>query len=135
MKTAVRYFSKTGNTKKLALAIADAIGVDAQDISTPLKEPVDVLFLGSAVYAADIDDAVKQFISSNKANIGTIYNFSTAAVASSTYRQVKKVADAHGIAMAQEEFHCRGAFTILHRNRPNAEDFAVAAAFARSIVK
>ena len=38
MKTAVRYFSKTGNTKKLAEAAASAIGTKAKDIGQPLKE-------------------------------------------------------------------------------------------------
>ena len=33
MKVAVRYFSRGGNTKKLAEAIASAIGVEAKDVS------------------------------------------------------------------------------------------------------
>ena len=48
MKTAVRYYTKTGNTKRLAEAIAQAAGVDAQPISVPLTEPVDILFLGNS---------------------------------------------------------------------------------------
>lgn len=32
MKVAVRYYSKTGNTKKLAEAIASAIGVTAKGV-------------------------------------------------------------------------------------------------------
>lgn len=134
MKIEVRYYSRTGNTEKLAMAIADAVGVKAQDVSVPLKEKTDILFLGSAVYAAGIDDEVKRFVSENKTNIGKIYNFSTAAVASSTYKQVKKLAEENSVAMSEEEFHCRGAFTIMHRNHPNAKDLQKAAEFAKNIV-
>ena len=134
MKVAVRYHSRTGNTKKLALAIAEAIGVEALEDSVPLKEKVDVLFLGSAVYAAGVDDAIKTFVAENKGNIGAICNFSTAALLSSTYKQIQKLAEEHGVKLLEQEFHCRGAFSVMHRNRPNEEDLKRAVAFAKSIV-
>lgn len=135
MKTAVRYFTRSGNTEKLALAIAEAIGVEALDVSAPLEEKADILFLGSSVYAGGIDEAVKNFIRDNSARIGKIYNFSTAALLPSTYAQVKKVAAEHGIRMAEQEFHCRGSFSIMHRGRPNAEDRKKAAAFAKAVME
>ena len=58
MKIAIRYYTKTGNTKKLAEAISDAINVESMTIDTPLSEDVDILFLGSAVYAAGIDKKI-----------------------------------------------------------------------------
>lgn len=133
MKIAIRYFTRSGNTKKLAVAIADAIGVEAKEVSEPLKEPVDILFLGSSVYAAGVDDAVKKFIADNRENIGTLYNFSTAALISSTYKQIQKIAREHGVKVAEEEFHCRGSFTVMHKGRPNQEDMNAAAAFAKKI--
>lgn len=133
MKVAVRYCSRTGNTKKLAEAIASAVGVEAKDVSVPLEEKIDILFLGSAVYAAGIDDAVKTFVRENKDRIGEIYNFSTAAVVRSTYKQVQKLAESCGVKMASREFYCRGAFTVMHRGRPNAEDLKNAADFAKSV--
>ena len=47
MKIAVRYYTKTGNTKKLAEAVADAVGAEALPISAPITERVDILFLGN----------------------------------------------------------------------------------------
>ena len=44
MKIAVRYYTKTGNTKRLAAAIAEAVGAEALPISAPINEPVDILF-------------------------------------------------------------------------------------------
>ena len=40
MKIAVRYYTKTGNTKKLAEAVANAVGAEALPISVPVAEPV-----------------------------------------------------------------------------------------------
>ncbi len=134
MKVAVRYYTRSGNTGKLAQAIAGAAGVKAEEVSVPLKEKTDILFLGSSVYAANVDPAVKKFIQDNREKIGTIYNFSTAAVLSSTYSQVKKVAQACGVAMSEKEFHCRGSFTVLHRGRPNSDDLKAAAEFASHIL-
>ena len=134
MNIAVRYHSRSGNTEKLARAIAQAVGAEALPASAPLSEHVDLLFLGTALYAGGIDEAVKSFLSENSSRIGVIVPFSTAAVAESTYKQVCKAASAHGIGVCDREFHCRGAFAFLHRGRPNAEDLSAAAAFAADIV-
>ena len=37
MRFAVRYYTKTGNTKRLAEAIANELGVEALPISEPVK--------------------------------------------------------------------------------------------------
>lgn len=135
MKIAVRYYTRGGNTKKLALAIGKAVGVEALDVSSPLQEKVDILFLGSSVYAAGVDDAIKQFVAEHSDKIGKIVNFSTAAILSSTYNQVKKLAEQHGIEMAKEEFHCRGSFAFMHKGKPDASDLKKAAAFAKAVLK
>ena len=64
MKFAVRYYTKTGNTKKLAEAVAAALDTDALPISEPLAEKVDILFLGNSYYAFSIDPEVRDFIRS-----------------------------------------------------------------------
>lgn len=133
MKIAVRYHTRSGNTKKLAEAIAGAVGVPACDLSVPLEPDTDILFLGSSLYAFDVDEAVKRFIDHNRENIGTLYNFGTAASPSSTYRVVCRLAGELGVRVAEREFHCPGSFLFLNRGRPNAEDCEAAAAFAREV--
>lgn len=135
MKVAVRYYSRGGNTKKLADAIADAVGVKAKEVSSPLTEDVDILFLGSAVYAAGVDDAVKKFIAQNQVKIGKVVNFSTAAILKSTYKQVQKLLAAKNIPLAEEEFACRGSFGPMHAGRPNQTDLKEAKSFAENMVK
>lgn len=129
---AVRYYTKTGNTKRLAEAIAKEVGVEALPISSPITEPVDALFLGSSYYAFDIDPEVKSFISSlNKDMVGKIINFGSSAMLKSTYNKVKVEADKVGILIDDKEFHCKGEFKFLHKGRPNNTDINNAAAFAR----
>lgn len=48
MKFAVRYYTKTGNTKRLAEAVANELGVEALPISEGLNEQADILFLGNS---------------------------------------------------------------------------------------
>ena len=135
MKCAVRYYTKTGNTKKLAEAVAGALGVEALPISAPLEEAVDLLFLGNSYYAFNIDPEVRDFIQSlDKSKVGKIVNFGSAAMLNSTYKKVKAEADKAGIPMAEQEFHCKGEFKGIHKGRPNAEDLEGAAAFAKTLI-
>lgn len=132
MTFAVRYYTKTGNTKKLAEAVAKELGVEALPISEPVTEAVDYLFLGNSYYAFDIDPEVKAFVASlDKSKVGKIVNFGSAAMLNSTYKKVKAAADKAGIAMDEKEFHCRGEFKGIHKGRPNADDMKAAADFAR----
>ncbi|MBQ7992791.1 MAG: hypothetical protein IJ252_07165 [Solobacterium sp.] len=135
MKAAVRYYTKGGNTKRLAEAVAEAIGAEALPISTPVEEYVDILFLGNSYYAFSIDPEVRDFVRNlDKNKVGKIVNFGSAAMLKSTYKKVKAEADKAGIPMDEREFHCRGEFKGIHKGKPDAEDCRAAAAFAKSVI-
>ena len=135
MKIAVRYYTKTGNTIKLAEAIAKAVGVEALPLSVPIPEPVDILFLGNSYYAFSIDPEVRDFVRGlDKAMVGKIVNFGSAAMLNSTYKKVKAEADKVGIPMDEREFHCKGEFKGLHKGKPDTADLAAAAEFARAVI-
>lgn len=135
MKIAVRYYTKTGNTKRIAEAVAKAVGVEAHPISVPVSEPVEILFLGNSYYAFTIDPEVRAFIRTlDKNKIGKIVNFGSAAMMNSTWKKVKAEADKVGIPMDKREFHCKGEFKGIHKGRPNEEDLKAAGEFARSII-
>lgn len=136
MTYAVRYYTKTGNTKKLAEAIAKVLGVEAEPISVPVSEPVDYLFLGNSYYAFTIDPEVRDFVAGlDKNKVKKIVNFGSAAMMNSTRKKVKAVADRVGIAMDEREFHCKGEFKGIHKGRPNADDLKAAEAFAKQYVR
>ena len=134
MKVAIRYYTRGGNTKKLADAIAEAIGVEAKTTAEPLTEDVDILFLGSSVYAYGVDDEVKKFIKGIGVKVGQVVNFSTAAIIKSTYKQVAKLLAEKNIPFAKEEFACKGSFAVMHKGKPDADDCKAAADFAKKIV-
>ena len=134
MNAAVRYFTKGGNTKKVADAIAEAIGTEAKSIDCPLEEKVDVLFLGNSVYAANMDKEVKEFVTANKDKIGKLVNVSTAALIEGTYGRMSKLCKELGIGIDEREFHCKGEFKFMHKGRPDEQDLADAKAFAKEIV-
>lgn len=132
MKFAVRYYTKTGNTKRLAEAVAKELGVEALPISEPVNEQVDVLFLGNSYYAFSIAPEVRSFISTlSKDKVGKIVNFGTAAMLNSTYKKVKAEALKVGIPMDGKEFHCKGEFKGIHKGRPNEADLKAVTDFAR----
>ena len=136
MKIAVRYYTKTGNTKRLAEAVAKAVGVEALPLDTPVTEAVDVLFLGNSYYAFSIDPEVRKFIASlDKKLVGKIVNFGSAAMLNSTYKKVKAEADRVGIPLDEREFHCKGEFKGIHKGKPDEEDCKAAAEFAKSILR
>ncbi|MBQ1691395.1 MAG: hypothetical protein II017_01180, partial [Erysipelotrichaceae bacterium] len=88
MNVAVRYYTKTGNTKRLAEAVAEALGVKAYPISEPIKEKTDILFLGNSYYAFSIDPEVRNFVRGLDKNlVGKIVNFGSAAMLNSTYKK------------------------------------------------
>lgn len=135
MTYAVRYYTKTGNTERLAKAVAEALGVPALPISVPVDEPVDLLFLGNSYYAFSIDPEVRDFIRSlDKSKVGRIVNFGSAAMLNSTLKKVRAEADKLGIPTDEREFHCRGEFKGLHKGRPDKTDEQAAAAFAKTFV-
>ena len=134
MKIAIRYYTRGGNTKKLADAISQAIGVEAKTTAEPLTEDVDILFLGSSVYAYGVDDEVKRFINVINVRVGKVVGFSTAALIKSTHKQVAKLLAARQITFSEEEFACNGSFAMMHKGKPDAEDCKTAAAFAKKIV-
>lgn len=47
---AVRYCSKSGNTKKVAKLLGEKLGVEALSVEEPLTGQIDKLYLGGAVH-------------------------------------------------------------------------------------
>ncbi|MEE3334136.1 MAG: flavodoxin family protein [Ruminococcus sp.] len=136
MKIAVRYYTKTGNTKRLAKAVGEAVGAEALPISEPVNDYVDILFLGNSYYAFSIDPEVRSFIRSlDSSKVGRIVNFGSAAMLNSTYKKVKAEAEKAGIAMDEREFHCKGEFKGIHKGRPDDNDLKAAADFAKGIIE
>jgi flavodoxin len=134
VKYAVRYYTRSGNTERLAKAIAEAVGAQATSVDTDLEERVDVLLLACSYYAFDMDEAVKKFIADNHQKIGEIVCFGTSAMMKSMKKPMQKLLDGYDIGLCDEEFHCRGEFWKFHIGHPNSDDLKNAAELAVKIV-
>ena len=136
MKVEVRYYTKTGNTKRLAEAVAKAVGVEALPIDVPVTEKTDILFLGNSYYAFSIDPEVRAFIRSlDKDKVGKIVNFGSAAMMNSTIKKVRAEASKIGIPVDSSEFHCKGEFKGIHKGKPDDSDLKNLSEFARRIIE
>jgi len=134
MKIAIRYYSETGNTAKLAEAISNVTNAKALTIDNPLIENVDILFLGSSVYYSSAPKKMKTFIKNINVKVGTVVNFSTASIMKSTYNSVKRQILAKNINMSTREFHCKGSWAAFYEARPNDKDLNNCREFAKQIL-
>ena len=134
---AIRYYtkSKKGNTEKIAKHIENKINVEALDVTHPLTEVADTLILVNAMYAANIDKEVKQFLKENKDNIKCVINVNSAASGASTYKVVKKACDEYNIPISDKEFHTVASWIFLNKGRPNEDDFKRLDTFLEEVVK
>ena len=135
MKIAIRYYTKTGNTEKLAKAIAEELGLTALTVDEPLQEQTDLLFLCNSVYWMGAEKCVVEYVKQNADKIGTLVNVSSAGLIESSYEQMKKVAEAAGVHISEKEFHCPGRFTAVHMGRPDENDLKAARQLAREVVR
>lgn len=104
MKIAVRYQSRGGNTKSVANIIAKKLDVQALSINTPIHHNTDILFLGGGVYMKKMDDSLKSFIEQLPSEkIGQIVCFSTTGLMDATLKQMRKLAEAKGIMVNNNE--------------------------------
>ena len=134
MKTATRLFtrSKKGNTAKLAAAVSASLGIEALPVENDLTEKVDRLFLLNAMYAANVDREVTDFLERNRDMIGEVVNMNTSASGKSTWKAVKKATDRLGIPLSEKEFHCAASWIFINKGRPTEADLSRAGEFAKS---
>ena len=135
MNVAIRYYTKKGNTKKLADAISSVVGVDASSIQSPIKEKCDILFLCNSIYKFGIDPEVKNFLENlDSSKVTKVVNISTSASGNSTHNQVKEILKFKGIALHEPSFSCKGSFLFVNKNRPNQQDIKKCQSFVESII-
>ena len=135
MKIEVRYYTRGGNTRRLAEAVAKALDVEARTVDAPMDERADVMFLCASVYGGMPEKSVITFVKQNARDIGKLVVLSTSAMGRSTHGRIKAAAEDMGVSVSDAYFHCPGAWTLFHKGRPNQQDCEQAAAFALAQVK
>lgn len=125
MNVAVRYYSKLGNTKRIAEAIAKGAGVTAVSITeeTALDKGVDLLFLGGAPYANVMAPELRAYAEGlDAANVGRAVLFTTSNWSRRTVRALKKILRQRGIQVDDKYFYAH--MTRVKARADAAKEFA-----------
>jgi len=140
MNVRVAYFSSTGNTRKVAEAIAKAAGcpVSPIDAFPDGMEAIDLLFLGAAVYATHdhgIHASMKRFIAELEPDkIKIVALFSTGFIQSEAISMMRRLLETRGIKVAADSFFCLGRFALFNMGHPNAKELGAAAEFTEKLL-
>lgn len=109
---AVRYYSRSGNTKLLAEAIADGLGVEATSVDEPdaaITEPVNTLFVGGALYAYGIDRRLRAFLEDiDPLQVTKAVVFSTSWISKHALDLIRKELEEKGITVCGETIYAKG---------------------------
>lgn len=136
MKYAVVYASKTRHSRKIAQAVAEALGTEAQDVKTaPRLAGVDLLLVVGGIYAGKSDPALVSWLSGlDPAQVAKVALMES-CTSPKPYGQpeLRTALAARGIPVLEEAFHCRGSFLFFAMGRPNREEIASAVRFARRV--
>ena len=110
MDIAVRYCSKTkfGNTRRIAEAIAEGVGVTAVSIDAEpkLTRKVDILFLGGAPYANIMAPELREYVQGlDPELVSKIVLFTTSNWSRRTVLALKKIFKDKGIEVCEDYFY------------------------------
>jgi flavodoxin len=133
----VLYYSLTGNTKKLASAIAEELGVEAQNIKSATSVPADgVLFMGSGSYGDKPGEDMARFIEKNDFASRKVALFGTSGAGAGKEVQAMAEALKQKRAIVLGSYFTKGkAFVVVNIGRPSKEDLEGARKFAREMAK
>ena len=133
----VLYYSMTGNTKKMAMAIARELGVEAKNVKTEVTLPPDgLLFIGSGSYGSKPGEDMVKFIGKNDFAGRKVALFGTSG--SGQGKEVESMADAlkgKGAVIVGSYYTKGKAFVVVNLGHPNKDDLDGARKFAREMVK
>lgn len=109
---AVRYYSRSGNTKALADAIAEALGVDAVSVDAEdatLSEQVNTLFVGGALYAYGIDKHLRSYLQEiDPLKVTKAVVFSTSWISKHALDLIRRELEAKDITVSGETIYAKG---------------------------
>ena len=129
MKVQVRYYSRSGNTKALAEAIAKGVNTKAisiDDNNALISDKTDILFIGGALYAYGLDKKIKEYISNlDSRNIKKAVVFSTSWISKHSIDLIKKCLRNKGIDVVEDY--------IYYKNRPDDNELKEAEEIAKKL--
>ena len=133
----VVYYSITGNTKKVAEAIAAELGVKAENVKVKRELAKDsFVFLGSGCYASRPGGKLRKFIARNDFKGRQVALFGTSGSGEGDeVRVIAELLKPKG-ALIRGSFYCKGkVWFLFNRGHPTDEELANAREFANEMKK
>lgn len=134
----ILYDSMSGNTRKLADAMAEELGVKAADAKSATLEQGDgVLFLGSGCYGGVPGKNMVKFIETHDFRGKRVALFGTSGGGTGMETKAMEKALRGKGASVLGSFNCKGkvlpALNLINLGRPDAADLAAARKFAKEM--
>jgi flavodoxin len=129
--------SRGGNTRKVADAIAEEMGVTAKDVTPGLTDDSKLLFIGSGTYGGKPGEKIMNFIETGNFSGRRVAMFGTSASLAGGQKMINTMTDIltkKGATIAGA-YQCLGKFVVINWGHPNKEDLANAKNFARMMKK
>ncbi len=139
MKPFIAYYTKTGNTRKVAEKMASALKTKAHNVKDEPKVPKGAfLIVGSGVYGRRSGREMMDFLQAlPKVKAGKAATFETSGEGSSIQagREMGEILKNRGYSI-KGSFVCPGKlFYVLRRGRPSGQDMENAKKFAEGLKK
>jgi flavodoxin I len=128
--------SRGGNTRKVADAIAEEMGIKATDVSASPPDDAKILFLGSGTYGGKPGQEMMKFIGSGNFSGRKVAIFGTSGSIAGGQNMIVTMTDIlkGKSAIILGSYHCRGKTFIVNWGHPNKEDLDNAKKFAREML-
>ena len=128
--------SRGGNTRKVADAIADELGIKATDVTISPPDDAKILFLGSGTYGGKPGQAMMKFIGSGNFSGRKVAVFGTSGSLAGGQNMIAAMTDIlkQKGATILGSYHCRGKTFLVNWGHPNKEDLDNAKKFAREML-
>jgi flavodoxin len=139
VNSALIYFSRGGNTRKVAQVIAEELGVTAVDIKNeqPDVSDMDLLIVGTGVYGSKPGKELVAYLENIKPVVGkkaAYFSTSAGGDASKTFQVMEDILSKKGYSDAGC-FSCLGKWLmgLSRRGHPSEEELAQAREFAKKL--
>lgn len=138
MNIKVMYHSSTGNTTKIAYAIADTLNVKAEPIGDALvsSTPIDLLFIGDGIYFGKANKKTVSFINQLDPDIvKNVAVFATYGGQDAIGDKMQQLLRDRGLNVVGQPFTCKGqSWVIRNRKHPSQEELSSAREFAKAVL-
>jgi len=133
MNYQVIYFSRKGNTKKIADAIASELDNKSEEVKNAELKNDTFIFLGSGCYGGKPGKKIQRFIENNDFNNRDIALFGTSGGGDGEETEVMEKMLKEKNANIKGRYFCMGKFWFLNKNKPDEKDIDGAEKFVKKM--